>query len=71
MQYENCFQVINLMVAAAWKQGVTKSSNMTIYNCCTGNLRPITWGRLVSLAIEKMRIHPLGLYGLKFCSKSY
>jgi hypothetical protein len=48
------------MVAAAWKTGVTKPVGMTIYNCCTGEVRPITWGRLVSLAIEKMRIHPLG-----------
>lgn len=53
-------QVINLMVAAAWKTGVTKPAGMTIYNCCTGEVKPITWGRLVSLAIEKMRIHPLG-----------
>lgn len=53
-------QVINLMVAAAWKTGVTKPTSMTIYNCCTGNAKPITWGRLVSLAIEKMRLHPLG-----------
>lgn len=51
--------VINLMVAAAWKTALTKPATMTIYNCCTGEVRPITWGRLVSLAIEKMRIHPL------------
>lgn len=53
-------QVINLMVAAAWKTAITKPAGMTIYNCCTGEVRPITWGRLVSLAIENMRIHPLG-----------
>ncbi|CRK97592.1 CLUMA_CG010977, isoform A [Clunio marinus] len=51
--------VINLMVAAAWKRALTKPAGMTIYNCCTGEVKPITWGRLVSLAIEKMRIHPL------------
>lgn len=53
-------QVINLMVAAAYKTGISRPAGMTIYNCCTGEVKPITWGRLVSLAIEKMRIHPLG-----------
>jgi hypothetical protein len=48
------------MVAAAWKTAITKPASLTIYNCCTGEVKPITWGRLVSLAIEKMRIHPLG-----------
>ncbi|KAG5682030.1 hypothetical protein PVAND_011422 [Polypedilum vanderplanki] len=51
--------VINLMVAAAWRTATTKSTQMTVYNCCTGVNKPITWGRLVSLAIEKMRLHPL------------
>lgn len=49
------------MVTAAWKTAVSKS-NLTVYNCCTGEKAPITWGRLVSLAIEKMRVHPLGEY---------
>jgi fatty acyl-CoA reductase len=53
-------KVINLMVAAGWNTGTSKSKSLTIYNCCTGQNKPITWGRLVSLAIEKMRIHPLG-----------
>lgn len=52
--------VINLMVAAAWRTATTKPYGMTIYNCCTGETKPITWGKLVSLAIENMRIHPLG-----------
>jgi hypothetical protein len=47
------------MVTAAWKTATTKSK-MTVYNCCTGLNKPITWGKLVSLAIDKMRIHPLG-----------
>ena len=49
------------MVAAAWKTGTAENTTMTIYNCCTGMNKPITWGRLVSLAIEKMREHPLGI----------
>lgn len=52
--------VINLMVAAAWRTATTKPYGMTIYNCCTGETKPITWGKLVSLAIDNMRIHPLG-----------
>lgn len=52
-------QVINLMVAAAWNTANSKSAT-TVYNCCTGEKAPITWGQLVSLAIEKMRVHPLG-----------
>ncbi len=47
------------MVAAAWKTGISKPT-LTVYNCCTGEKAPISWGRLVSLAIEKMRVHPLG-----------
>lgn len=54
-------QVINLMVAAAWKTATSKQLSLTIYNCCTGEKAPITWSRLVQLAIENMRIHPLGM----------
>lgn len=60
LNFQLHFKVINLMVAAAWKTAITKPAGMTIYNCCTGEVKPITWGRLVSLAIENMRIHPLG-----------
>jgi hypothetical protein len=66
------------MVAAAWKTGTAENTTMTIYNCCTGMNKPITWGRLVSLAIEKMREHPLGIDTHKFmeivfqfCCSSY
>lgn len=48
------------MVAAAWKTATSKQLSLTIYNCCTGEKAPITWSRLVQLAIENMRIHPLG-----------
>jgi hypothetical protein len=57
------------MVAAAYKTGITRPAGMTIYNCCTGEVKPITWGRLVSLAIEKMRIHPLGEKKIKKLSE--
>jgi fatty acyl-CoA reductase len=53
--------VINLMVAAGWRTGTTKSygKQMTIYNCCTGVTKPLTWGNFVNLSIQNMRKHPL------------
>lgn len=48
------------MVAAAWKTATSKQISLTVYNCCTGEKAPITWHRLVQLAIENMRVHPLG-----------
>jgi hypothetical protein len=56
------------MVTAAWNTAISKSP-LTVYNCCTGEKAPITWGRLVSLAIEKMRVHPLGEFLRKFLYK--
>ena len=51
--------VINLMVAAAWRTASTKPYGMTIYNCVTGQSKPVTWGNFVQMAIENMRKHPL------------
>lgn len=62
--------VINLMVTAAWKTGMSKQSGLTIYNCCTGEQRPITWGNFVNLAIESMRKHPLGEFHYKLFNKN-
>lgn len=52
--------VINLMITAAWKTAMSKQCGLNIYNCCTGEQKPITWGRFVNLSIENMRKHPLG-----------
>lgn len=52
--------VINLMITAAWKTGRNRQCGLTIYNCCTGEQKPISWGDFVNLSIENMRKHPLG-----------
>lgn len=52
--------VINLMIAAAWRTATAKPDSLLIYNCCTGQQKPITWGQFVELAINKTRLHPLG-----------
>lgn len=54
--------VINLMITAAWKTAMSKQCGLNIYNCCTGEQKPITWGRFVNLSIENMRKHPLGMF---------
>lgn len=51
--------VINLMITAAWRTATAKPNGMTIYNCCTGQRHPITWGKFVSHAIAQVRKHPL------------
>lgn len=53
--------VINLMITAAWRTASHKTNdNLLIYNCCTGQRHPITWGKFVNYAIEHVRKHPLG-----------
>lgn len=52
--------VINLMIVSAWRTATSKPYGMTIYNCVTGQQRPITWDKFVGLSIESMRKHPLG-----------
>ncbi|XP_037946927.1 putative fatty acyl-CoA reductase CG5065 [Teleopsis dalmanni] len=51
--------VINLMIAAAWRTATQKLDNLLIYNCCTGQRHPITWGQFVSYAMAQVRKHPL------------
>ena len=54
--------VINLMITAAWRTATAKPNGMTIYNCCTGQRHPITWGKFVNHAIAQVRKHPLGKF---------
>ncbi|KAJ8978354.1 hypothetical protein NQ317_002663 [Molorchus minor] len=51
--------VINLMLVAAWRAGTTKSKELKIYNCCTGQRRPITWKKFIGLCFKYMRKNPL------------
>lgn len=54
--------VINLLITAAWDISMAQERNIKVYNCCTGEENPITWGKFVHLAIENMRKHPLGIF---------
>jgi fatty acyl-CoA reductase len=51
--------VINLMIVSAWRTATLKQNQMKIYNCCTGQQKPITWDQFVNLSIDNMRKHPL------------
>lgn len=50
--------VINLMIVSAWKIGTHKSKEISVYNCCTGLRRPITWHHFINLCFMYMRKHP-------------
>lgn len=50
--------VINLMIVAAWNIGTHKTKEIPIYNCCTGQRKPITWNRFIDLCFIYMRKHP-------------
>ncbi|RZF42062.1 hypothetical protein LSTR_LSTR006655 [Laodelphax striatellus] len=59
--------VINLMICAAWRTATattdhqpTRSRSITVYNCCTGQQKPITWKNFVNHSFQAMRKHPLG-----------
>lgn len=51
--------VINLVIASAWRQAITKSQTMKVYNCVTGRQQPITWGEFVGFSIRYMIKHPM------------
>lgn len=56
--------VINLMITAAWRTASNKTNdNLLIYNSCTGQRHPITWGNFVNYAIDHVRKNPLGTFG--------
>ncbi|XP_047097189.1 putative fatty acyl-CoA reductase CG5065 [Schistocerca piceifrons] len=51
--------VINLMICAAWRTASVRPDGIAVYNCCTGQKRPITWKRFVDLCFLYMRSHPV------------
>lgn len=51
--------VINLMIVSAWQTATNKPSFPKIYNCCTGQQRPISWGDFVNTCILNTIKHPL------------
>lgn len=50
--------VINLMITSAWKIGTYKTKELPIYNCSTGQQKPITWYTFIDLCFKYMRKHP-------------
>ncbi|GJQ78030.1 hypothetical protein Trydic_g2376 [Trypoxylus dichotomus] len=50
--------VINLMLVSAWKIGTNKSRDIQLYNCVTGQRKPITWSNFIGLSFKYMRKHP-------------
>ncbi|XP_054279602.1 putative fatty acyl-CoA reductase CG5065 [Macrosteles quadrilineatus] len=52
--------VINLMICAAWRTATAKPNGITVYNCCTGLQKPITWKEFVNHSFVAMRKYPLG-----------
>ncbi|VEN56723.1 unnamed protein product, partial [Callosobruchus maculatus] len=50
--------VINLMIVSAWRVGTTKPKELQIYNCVTGQRKPITWQQFIDLCFKYMRKYP-------------
>lgn len=50
--------VINLMICAAWRTATARPQGIVVYNCCTGQQRPVTWKQFVDLCFVYMRTHP-------------
>lgn len=52
--------VIDLTICAAWRTATARPDGIAVYNCCTGQEKPITWKEFVELCFVYMRKHPLG-----------
>ncbi|XP_018318430.1 putative fatty acyl-CoA reductase CG5065 [Agrilus planipennis] len=51
--------VINLMIVAAYSIATQKPTReIPVYNCCTGQRKPITWSKFINLALKYTRIYP-------------
>uniref|UniRef100_A0AAR5Q418 Fatty acyl-CoA reductase n=1 Tax=Dendroctonus ponderosae TaxID=77166 RepID=A0AAR5Q418_DENPD len=51
--------VINLMIVSAWRIASSKTKEIPIYNCVTGQRKPITWSHFIDLCFKYLRMHPL------------
>jgi len=50
---------INLMIAVAWHTALQKSKkSVTVYNCSTGHLNPLTWGRFRDVGFKVWMKYP-------------
>ncbi|XP_075211573.1 putative fatty acyl-CoA reductase CG5065 isoform X1 [Lycorma delicatula] len=50
--------VVNLLICAAWQTALSKPDEVIVYNCCSGQLNPISWGNFIQLSIEAMLKFP-------------
>ncbi|XP_021926222.1 putative fatty acyl-CoA reductase CG5065 isoform X2 [Zootermopsis nevadensis] len=54
-----CDHVANLMLAAAWRAGVSSEDlTLKVYHCSTGTTNPVTWGQYTNHVVEMVRKHP-------------
>ncbi|CAG9767884.1 unnamed protein product [Ceutorhynchus assimilis] len=51
--------VINLMIVSAWRIASCKTKEIPIYNCVTGQRKPIKWNTFIEICFKYLRIHPL------------
>ncbi|KAL1489440.1 hypothetical protein ABEB36_014334 [Hypothenemus hampei] len=51
--------VINLMIVSAWRISCVKSKEIPIYNCVTGQRKPIKWNDFIDICFKNLRRHPL------------
>lgn len=50
---------INLMIAVAWHTALQKSKkSIVVYNCSTGHLNPLTWGRFRDVGFQVWMKYP-------------
>lgn len=50
--------VVNLMISAAWRTALCRPDDVTVYNCCSGLLNPITWESFITYSFEAMHKYP-------------
>ncbi|XP_063224745.1 putative fatty acyl-CoA reductase CG5065 [Bacillus rossius redtenbacheri] len=50
--------VVNALLAVAWRTATSRPSEVRVYNCTSGSLRPVTWGALSGLIAEHARALP-------------
>jgi hypothetical protein len=54
------FKVVNVIIAAGWKLGQSKSLEKVIYNVSTSGKNPVTWREFVDNLIETAFKYPYG-----------
>lgn len=50
---------VNLMLVAAWHRSIIKPETQEIFNCATGDLKPLTWGECFDQGMDIMMNYPI------------